>query len=263
MTRCLARTETDVNTQEALKTLGIYQNTLTPSEKDLLDRDGYLPLPNILSSEQVRNMVARLDELITLEGENAGKEVHQEAGADRLSDLVNKDPIFDICFTHPRVLAAIAYVLNGEFKLSSLNFRAALPGQGLQALHADWGSAVAPGDYFVCNSIWLLDNFTEENGATRVVPGSHRSGKLPRDMMDNPMDTHSDEVILVAPAGIVVVFNSHTWHGGTLNQTTSRRRALHSYFCRRDQPQQLDQRQYARPETLARLNKSARYILDV
>lgn len=252
-----------MNPQQTLNILGVHENTLTPSEKDLLDRDGYLPLANALSPEQVRNMVARLDELIALEGENAGKEVHQEVGADRLSDLVNKDPLFDICFTHPRVLAAIAHVLGREFKLSSLNFRAALPGQGLQALHADWGSAVAPGDYFVCNSIWLLDDFTEDNGATRVVPGSQRSGKLPRDTMDNPMDAHPDEVILVAPAGTVVVFNSHTWHGGTLNQTPNRRRALHSYFCRRDQPQQLDQRQYARPETVARLNEAARYILDV
>jgi len=252
-----------MNPQHALNILGLHENTLTPSEKDLLNRDGYLPLANILSTEQVRNMVARLDELIALEGENAGKEVHQEVGADRLSDLVNKDPMFDICFTHPRMLAAMAHVLGGEFKLSSLNFRAALPGQGLQALHADWVSAVVPGDYFVCNSIWLLDDFTEDNGATRVVPGSQRSGKLPRDAMDNPMDAHPDEVKLVAPAGTVVVFNSHTWHGGTLNRTPNRRRALHAYFCRRDQPQQLDQRNYARPETVARLNEAARYILDV
>jgi ectoine hydroxylase-related dioxygenase (phytanoyl-CoA dioxygenase family) len=153
--------------------------------------------------------------------------------------------------------------LGGEFKLSSLNSRAALPGQGLQALHADWGKAVEPGDYYVCNSIWLLDDFTEENGATRVVPGTQRSGKLPRDVMDNPADPHPDERLLIAPAGTVVIFNSHTWHGGTLNRSAKRRRAMHSYFCRRDQPQQLDQRKYSRPETYARLSEAARYILDV
>jgi len=249
--------------QQTLQALGVHKDTLTQVEKDRLDQDGFLPLPNILTREQVQAMAARLDELVALEGENAGKEVHQEVGTDRLSDLVNKDPMFDVCFTHPRVLAAIAHVLRGDFKLSSLNFRTALPGLGLQALHADWGVAVEPDDYYVCNSIWLLDDFTADNGATRVVPGSQRSGKLPREVMADPSAAHPDEILLIAPAGTVVVFNSHTWHGGTLNRSPNRRRALHSYFCRRDQPQQLDQRQYIRPETRARLSEAARYILDV
>jgi ectoine hydroxylase-related dioxygenase (phytanoyl-CoA dioxygenase family) len=249
--------------QEALRSLGVNENILTAEEKEKLDRDGFLPLPAILSAKQVSAFGSRLDELVKLEGEDAGKEVHQEKGTDRLSDLVNKDPLFEICFTHPRVLAAISHVLCGEFKLSSLNFRAALPGQGLQGLHADWGSAVEPGDYFVCNSIWLLDDFTEQNGATRVVPGSQRSGKLPKDAMADPTAPYPGEIMVIAPAGTVVVFNSHTWHGGTLNATSMRRRAMHSYFCRRDQPQQLDQRKYIRPETVTRLSPAARYLLDV
>lgn len=248
---------------QALTILGVRDDTLTQAEKDQLDRDGYLPLYNILSPEQVQQFGARLDELTRIEGEKAGTEVHQEAGTDRLSDLVNKDPMFEICFTHPRLLAGISHVLRGEFKLSSLNSRASLPGQGLQGLHADWGNAVAPGDYYVCNSIWLLDDFTTENGSTRVVAGSHLSGKMPKDDMANPSDPHPNETLLLAPAGTVVIFNSHTWHGGTLNRSPNRRRAMHSYFCRRDQPQQLDQRKYIRPETLARLSEAAKYILDV
>ena len=249
--------------QEALTSLGFTDQTLSQAEKDRLDRDGYLPLRNILSAEQIAQINKRMDELIAIEGEDAGKEVHQEAGATRLSDLVNKDPLFDICFTHPRVLAAISHVLGGNLKLSSLNYRAALPGYGLQALHADWGSAVADGDYYVCNSIWLLDDFTESNGATRIVPGSQRTGKVPRDMMPNPSQPHPDEVLLTAPAGTVVIFNSHTWHGGTLNRTDKPRRAMHSYFTRRNQTQQLDQKAYIRPETYERLSPAARFILDV
>lgn len=249
--------------QEALIALGVTENTLTQKEKDRLDRDGYLPLHNILSAEQIAQIAKRTDELIAEEGQDAGKEVHQEAGATRLSDLVNKDPLFDICFTHPRVLAAINHVLGGNLKLSSLNYRAALPGSGLQGLHADWGGAVEDGDYYVCNSIWLLDDFTELNGATRIVPGSQRSGKVPRDVMPNPSQPHPDEILLTAPAGTVVIFNSHTWHGGTLNRTNKPRRAMHSYFTRRDQPQQLDQKAYIRPETYERLSPAARFILDV
>jgi ectoine hydroxylase-related dioxygenase (phytanoyl-CoA dioxygenase family) len=154
-------------------------------------------------------------------------------------------------------------VLGGDLKLSSLNYRAALPGSGLQGLHADWGAAVAPGDYYVCNSIWLLDDFTELNGATRVVPGSQRSRQVPKEALADPTQPHPQEVLLTAPAGMVVVFNSHTWHGGTLNRTDRPRRAMHSYFTRRDQTQQLDQKAFIRPETYARLSPAARFILDV
>jgi ectoine hydroxylase-related dioxygenase (phytanoyl-CoA dioxygenase family) len=148
-------------------------------------------------------------------------------------------------------------------KLSSLNSRAALPGQGLQGLHADWIGAVAPGQYQVCNSIWLLDDFTSENGSTRVVPGTHRSGKIPSQVMADPIASHADEQLVLAPAGTVVVFNSHTWHGGTLNRTNSPRRAIHSYWTRRDQPQQLNQRQFLSAETQRSLSPSIRYLLDI
>jgi len=248
--------------QQALAELGVDDGLLSGEEKAFLDENGYLPLPGILSEEMRRAMACRVDELAEAEGDTAGSEVHQEAGTTRLSDLVNKDPIFDVCFTHPRVLAAIGHVLGGDLKLSSLNFRAALPGHGLQRLHCDWGSAVAAGDYFVCNSIWQLDEFTAQNGATRVVSGSNRSGQMPQDAMADPAVPHPDEVLLTAPAGTVVIFNSHTWHGGTLNRTDQPRRALHSYFCRRDQQQQLDQRAYVRSVTLERLNEAAQTVLD-
>lgn len=252
-----------MNTHEALYALGVRDDTLTEAERTRLDTDGFLPLPGILTPQQIAALTSRLAALLNDEGEQAGKEVHQEAGTDRLSDLVNKDPLFAICFTHPRVLAGIAHVLNGDLKLSSLNSRAAQPGEGLQALHADWGGPVAPGEYQVCNSIWLLDDFTEHNGATRVVPGTHRSSGLPGDAMPDRKAAHPHEQKLLAPAGTVVIFNSHVWHGGTLNRTDQPRRALHSYFCRRNQPQQLDQRAFIRPTTYARLSEAARYILDV
>jgi ectoine hydroxylase-related dioxygenase (phytanoyl-CoA dioxygenase family) len=252
-----------MNFRECLYALGVREETLTEAEKQHLEQEGYLALPNILTPERAAQFGARLDELLRLEGERAGSETHTEAGSDRLSDLVNKDPRFEICFTHPRVLAAIAHVIRGEFKLSSINSRFARPGQGLQGLHADWEEPVEPGDYCVCNSIWLLDDFTEENGATRIVPGSHRSRKLPQTDLPNPNAPYPGEVKIIAPAGTVVVFNSHVWHGGTLNRTQQPRRAMHAYFCRRDLPPQTDQSQYLRLETSARLSEAARYMLDV
>ena len=246
----------------ALRELGVSGQDLSAAERARLDEDGFLPLPGVLAAGQLQSIRSRLAELHAAEGERAGAEVHQEDGTDRLADLVNKDPVFDVCFTHPKVLAAMAHVL-GDFTLSSLNARAALPGHGQQRLHADWGVAVSPGEYRVCNSIWLIDDFTEFNGATRVVPGSHRSARLPREVMADPTGPHPEEIKLLGSAGTVVIFNSHLWHGGTVNVTGQPRRALHSYFCRRGLKQQLDQRAHARPETLARLSPAARYILGV
>lgn len=249
--------------QTALAHFGVDDTTLSSEEKAFLDQNGYLPLANLLSPQQVQALATCLEELAAAEGDQAGLEAHQEAGTTRLANIVDKGTIFEVCFTHPRILAAMAHVLQKDFKLSSLNARFALPGEGLQHLHADWRGGVPPGEFEVCNSIWLLDDFTTENGATRVVPGSHNWGKAPRDLMEDPKATHPKEILLTAPAGTVVIFNSHTWHGGTLNRTDKPRRAMHSYFTRRHNDQQTNQRKYLAPETVARLSEAARYILDV
>src|ERR1700734_1097156 len=126
----------------ALAELGVTEGALDAATKERLDRDGYAPLFGGLTDEQITRFRTRPANRTAPEGGNARREVHQEAGTDRLADLVNKDPIFEVCFTDPRVLACVAHVL-GDFKLSSLNSRAALPGQGRQALHAEGGPAGA------------------------------------------------------------------------------------------------------------------------
>lgn len=251
------------NIEEALRQLGVAPDTLSPEEKDGLDELGYVIFPDILSSFQLEELRDKYEELMDTEGMNAGKEVHQEEGTRRLADLVNKGEIFDGIYTHPKILAAIHHVLKREFKLSSLNARDAIPGAGRQALHADWGTRAEHEPFHVCNSIWLIDEFTPENGATRVVPGTHRLAGLPRDYLEDPMAPHPDEVLIVAPAGSVGVFNSHLWHGGTHNRTDRTRRALHSYYTTREHPQQLNQAQYIRKRTYDRLCQAARYLLDV
>lgn len=256
---------------EHLFQLGVTENTLNQDEKNFLGKNGYLILGKLLSDEELESIRRRIFDLMSSEGGNAGSELLEskhilhpkEAGADRLADLVNKGPEFDIFYTHPKVLAAIQQVLGPSFKLSSLNYRAALPGTGEQKLHVDWHEAVAPANHKVCNSIWLLDDFTIDNGATRLVPGTHQKMILPQDEMENPFNAHPEEILIIAPAGSVVVVNSHTWHGGTRNNSPALRRAIHSYFCRRDQPQQVDQKKYFKPATKQRLNLAAQTILGV
>ena len=251
--------------------LTIQPSLLSADEQTFLDDYGYVSLGKILDETQLTAVRIRIQELLESEGEKAGSELldsphirhPKEEGADRLADLVNKGNVFDVFYTHPRVLAGVAHVLTNELKLSSLNYRAALPGKGHQKLHADWHETVAPSDYQVCNTIWLLDDFTKENGATRLVPATHRSGILPQEELKDPYATHPDEILVEAPAGTVVIFNSHTWHGGTDNHTDAPRRSIHSYFCRRSQPQQVDQQRYILPETYARLSEDARWTLGV
>lgn len=249
--------------QEALYALGVRDDTLSLEEKDFLDKNGYLPLGRLLSNEQLEVLRTRQEELLAEEGEQAGVEVHQEAGTDRLSDLINKGVMYHVVITHPRLLAAIAHVLKGDLQLSSLNSRAALPGLGLQGLHADWDVLEIQGDFQVCNSVWLLDDFTLENGATRVVPGSHLNPLPAQKVLARPTDPHPDEVVIQGKAGDVVVFNAHTWHGGTLNRTDKPRRAMHGYFARRSQSQQLEQQKHIRKATWDVLSPAARVVLGV
>jgi ectoine hydroxylase-related dioxygenase (phytanoyl-CoA dioxygenase family) len=107
----------------------------------------------------------------------------------------------------------------------------------------------------------MLDDFTPDNGALRVVPGSHRSGRRPQEVLDDPRAPHPDEVLVTGRAGDVVVMNSHLWHGGTANRTAGRRLALHAFYCRADKPQQQYQKALLRPETVARLSPEARALL--
>ena len=254
-----------------LEKLGVRTDLLSEDEKDFLDKNGYLNLGKLLSDEELTQIRNRVEQLLKQEGEMAGMELMdsphirhpKEAGSARLGDLVNKGGEFDIFYTHPKVLAAISHVLGNNFKLSSLNYRAAKPGAGLQKLHVDWHEAVDNNDFKVCNSIWLLDDFTIENGATRVVPKTHLLPRLPQEVLDEPMASHPEEVIIEAPAGSVVIFNSHTWHGGTNNHTDKPRRAIHSYFCQKDQPQQTDQARYIKEATKVRLSQEAIDILGI
>lgn len=161
------------------------------------------------------------------------------------------------------MLAAVYHIIGREFKVTSLNGRDALTGSGNQLLHADWGPRELNEPYHIVNSIWLLDPVTEANGATRLVPGTHRLAGCPADYLVDSEANYPGQILFEAPAGSVLVYNAHLWHGGTQNRTNLHRRVLHPAYIAREYPQQLDQRKYIRSSTYDRISPAARYLLDV
>jgi ectoine hydroxylase-related dioxygenase (phytanoyl-CoA dioxygenase family) len=235
---------------------------MTPAEREALDTSGYVVLERFLNQDLLEQVRARVEELHEQEGENAGAEFRKEAGSRRLANLVDKGEIFERLIAMPAILERVGYVLGNNFKLSSFNGRSADPHSNEpQPLHCDAGALPDEHGYWVCNTIWLLDEFTSENGATRVIPGSQKWRQLPQEALVDPLAPHPEEKLLLAPAGSVVVMNTHAWHGGTANRTAAPRRALHAFYCRSDKPQQQYQKRLLRPETQARLSPELRRLL--
>jgi ectoine hydroxylase-related dioxygenase (phytanoyl-CoA dioxygenase family) len=250
-------------TGQALAALGVTEDTLSSEQIEFFDANGYLVLPDVVDAAWLEELRARIAELQQIEGEAAGAEVPTQQGVEMLGDLLNKGEVFERMLQVPQVLAAANHVLPGDLKVCALNFRAARPGEGNQELHSDYGTLRDDGSYKLCNSIWLLDDFTNENGATRLVPGSHRSGRLPADDMDDTHAPHPDQIVLNAKAGTVVVFNGHTWHGGTQNHTSNPRRAMTFAYARRDENQQFDVATNMSKEAYDRFSPAERFLLDV
>jgi ectoine hydroxylase-related dioxygenase (phytanoyl-CoA dioxygenase family) len=235
---------------------------LTEQQQQDLDSQGYVVLERFLSPDTLAEVRERVEELYAREGESAGSEFRKEPGSRRLANLVDKGAIFEKLAATPQVLELVEHVLGEHFKLSSFNARSTDPFcTEAQPLHCDAGALPDERGYSVCNTIWLLDDFTAENGATRVIPGSQNWKRLPQEALSDAKARHSQEVLLLAPAGSVVVMNTHAWHGGTANNTKNHRRALHIFYCREDLPQQQYQKKLLRPETQAHLNPELRRLL--
>ena len=135
----------------------------------------------------LHDLRSRILELFDEEGERAGHEFRKEEHAHRLANLVDKGDVFQRAIVLPQVLDLVKHVLGEDCKLSSLNARSADPGTDVgQPLHVDMGAIADERGYWVCNTVWLLDDFTRDNGPTRMIPGSHKWGTRPQDVMSDP-----------------------------------------------------------------------------
>jgi ectoine hydroxylase-related dioxygenase (phytanoyl-CoA dioxygenase family) len=235
---------------------------MTPHQSAQLDRDGYVLLDDCIEPRMLDELRTSIHRLFDEEGDRAGQEFRTEEHAHRLANLVDKGEVFRRAIVLPAVLACVRHVLGADMKLSSLNARSADPRTDVgQPLHVDMSAIPDERGYWVCNTVWMLDDFTHDNGATRMIPGSHRWGTRPQDVLEDPLAPHPDEVLLTGRAGSVAVMNAHMWHGGTANRSDAPRLAMHAFYCRRDKPQQQYQKKLLRPEVQAALTPELRSIL--
>jgi ectoine hydroxylase-related dioxygenase (phytanoyl-CoA dioxygenase family) len=235
---------------------------LPRADQSQLDEQGYLILAQFMDADLLARLRQAVVERFAQEGDQAGAEFKQEPGCRRLANLADKADVFREIIVMPRIVECVRGVLGPAIKLSSLNARCVPPHcDVVQPLHADMGALADEQGYWVCNTVWMLDPFTPENGALRVIPGSHRWGKLPDQVLSDRKAAHPEEVLVTGDAGTVVVMNAHLWHGCTANRTGQSRTAVHGFYARRDKPQQQYQKRLLRAETQANLSWELRKIL--
>jgi ectoine hydroxylase-related dioxygenase (phytanoyl-CoA dioxygenase family) len=243
--------------EDVLRECEVAEATLSSAEKESLDRLGYVVLPNVIEAGWMALLRTAFDSAVD---QRQTKGDTKQSGTRQASDLIQKDEAFDGVLTHPKILAAVYHVLRRSFKVLVLGGRDPLPGYGQQGLHTDWYPRASLSEPFsVVTAIWLLDDFIENNGATRVIPESHLWLKpLPKPLRQ-PEAKHPDQKFIIASAGSALVFNGHLWHSGARNESNRPRRVIQCQFVARE----MGLMAQTQPDIPERLTPAARYILGL
>jgi ectoine hydroxylase-related dioxygenase (phytanoyl-CoA dioxygenase family) len=193
---------------------------------EVLDR-GYALLPGVIEPGLLDRLTDRIDVLMDELGVAYGDNAFLGHRTRRIFNLLGRDAGFADVVLHDAVLPVVERVLDAECLLSSLTAIEMQPGETDQPLHADDGSMglARPHPPLSCTAIWALTDFTEANGATRVVPGSHLIDRIPRRGDDPPSE------LAVMERGSVLVYHGSTWHGGRANTAGDRRLGIVANYC--------------------------------
>ncbi len=223
-----------VTTLEDLRTDLALRYQWTPSGGDSVDpaiaeadsaalaRDGYVIWENLLTPQQCREI---RDEVTPWLG-HTGRNSFEGRRTQRIYSVMSRTRICDPVAAHPRVLAALDRLLMPNYLLSALQAINIQPGEAAQLAHHDDGfyPIPRPREPLAAATIWAIDDFTADNGATVLYPGSHRWGKR----RPSPKDK---AVPVVMPAGSCVFFVGTLWHGGGANTSDADRLAVTAQYC--------------------------------
>jgi ectoine hydroxylase-related dioxygenase (phytanoyl-CoA dioxygenase family) len=158
-----------------------------------------------------------------------GAMVANEAGApnQRVWNLINKGEVFRRMVLNETVLALVRHLLGEDILLFSFTANTASKGGLGQPLHGDQTFAPPETPYpLIANCAWMLDAYTRENGATRVVPNSHLLRRWPA------LDEQIESAPAIGPAGAIMVWDGRLWHGTGVNRTDKPRRGLLAAYCK-------------------------------
>jgi hypothetical protein len=195
---------------------------LVEADMAALDRDGYVIWQNLLSTEQCRE----IRETVTPWLGHTGRNSFEGRRTQRIYSVLSRTRVCDRLVDSSRVLAVLDRLLMPNYLLSALQAINIQPGETAQLAHHDDGFYPVPRPRapLAAATIWAIDDFTADNGATVLIPGSHRWGKR----RPNP----DDRVLpVVMPAGSCVFFVGTLWHGGGANNTTRERLAITAQYC--------------------------------
>ena len=179
---------------------------------DALGESGYAIVEHLLTPEEAKAKRAELTRI--LDETPVGRNDFEGFKTRRIYALFAKTRVFDGPATHPLVLGVLDRVLGASYQLSAPVGIEISPGETAQVLHTDDGiyPIAKPHQEIVLNTMWALDDFTDENGATHVVPGSHA-------WVDKRPDESSTVVRATMPAGSVMFFTGSVFHGGGANNS--------------------------------------------
>ena len=192
-----------------------------------LDQHGYTVLENVIPNGLLTELKAALAQI---EGE------HHIGYRDTAFEGTRTTRIYNLLAYHPAfakipifdgILRLMEKILDPGLQLSSLSAICPGPGQEPQPLHSDSQMIPLPRPHvpLAVNSMWALTDFTEENGATRIVPGSHRLDH------DPDYDGQYDSICAEMSAGSILVWHRTLWHGGGHNRSQMRRDGIACYYC--------------------------------
>jgi ectoine hydroxylase-related dioxygenase (phytanoyl-CoA dioxygenase family) len=234
-----------------------------------IELSGYTVLHDLLTASECGEAIAGLDRVFAEELERGGPP-HGEHGG-WAYNLMNKARIFERVYQAPRLMEVIHHFLGDDAVLSGVMARLVLPGAPAQGLHYD-GSLTgpflgsAPADQgrrdvslvFGLNVIWCLTPFSGVNGATRLVPGSHR---LPTRQV--APGSPPGEIAVEAPAGSALVFNIATWHGSGAHTGTEPRYSLITPWRRSWVRPEVDLSRMVRADVLERAGPDGKKIFGI
>jgi len=192
-----------------------------------VDRDGYTIVEDAIEIDLLDAVSADLDRLERELGAKAAQNAFEGWRTVRIYNLLARGKVYESIPVHEKVLPIVEGVLDRGCLISSLSSIAIGPGEVAQPIHADdqligLGKPHVP---IICNTMWALTDFTDENGATRVIPGSHQRNRSPE------LGTPYESVPVPMRRGSVLVFNGSLWHGGGANRTQTRRVGVAMNYC--------------------------------